>query len=62
MWTERYEWWIWKFDCDMTAYLQTHFNQDIVRELSRQWKNECELYVWFKRFSKERRVVHRKFN
>ena len=29
----------------MTAYLQTHFNQDIVTELSRQWKNECELYV-----------------
>ena len=29
----------------MTAYLQTHFNQDIVTELSRQCKNECELYV-----------------
>ena len=29
----------------MTAYLQTHFNQGIVTELSRQWKNECELYV-----------------
>ena len=29
----------------MTAYLQTHFNQDIVIELSRQRKNECELYV-----------------
>ena len=29
----------------MTAYLQTHFNQDIVTELSRQWKNECELHV-----------------
>lgn len=29
----------------MTAYLQTHFNQDIETELSRQWKNECELYV-----------------
>ena len=26
----------------MTAYLQTQFDEDIVMELSRQWKKECE--------------------
>ena len=26
----------------MTAYLQTHFDEDIAVELSQQWKKECE--------------------
>ena len=28
----------------MTAYLQIQFDEDIVMELSRQWKKECESY------------------
>ena len=26
----------------MTAYLQSHFDEDIAAELSQQWKKECE--------------------
>ena len=40
--TERYEQRISKLDCDMTAYLQTQFDDDIVTKLSRQWKKEWE--------------------
>ena len=28
----------------MMEYLQTQFDEDIVAELSRQWKKECELH------------------
>ena len=36
--TERYKQQISKRDCDMMAYLQTHFDEDILTKLSRQWE------------------------
>ena len=41
--TERYKQRISKLDCDMMEYLQTQFDEDVVAELSRQWKKKCEL-------------------
>ena len=35
---ERHKQRISKLDCDMIAYLQTYFDEDIVAELSQQWK------------------------
>ena len=40
--TEKYTQLILKLDCDMIAYLQTHSDNDIVKELSQKWKNEYE--------------------